>query len=61
MSHDGTIFGQWDSVDDIMIILLVSIESVSDWDQSRKVPCHECMPIDLVLTLTLYLLLIYSD
>jgi len=54
-------FGWWDRVNDIMIITFVSVESVSAWDQSRKGPRHECLPIDLVFTLTLHYILIYSD
>ncbi len=45
MSHDGIIFGRWDFFDDIMIILLVSIESLSAWDQERTVYEFRPLPI----------------
>jgi hypothetical protein len=36
LSHDGPMFGRWDSFNDIMIIVLASIVSVSVLGQARK-------------------------
>ena len=61
LCHDGPMFERSDCVNDIMINTSVLAESVSVWDRARKVFCHECLTIDLVFTLTLHLVLIYSD